>query len=90
MEIFSKEVRAINQIFYLFVNSLVRKSSDRYWEKSTDYYRDGIQLKRHLINSYDASVKNSFLKKDSLKRKHKIIIIKFFSETNLQSGYTVK
>lgn len=75
---FQKKLEQSIKFSDLFVNSLVRKSSDRYWEKSTDYYRDGIQLKRHLINSYDASVKNSFFKKDSLKRKQaKSLLLNF-------------
>lgn len=66
---FQKKLEQLNKPLGSFVNPLVRKASDRYWDKSTDYFRDGIQLKRYLINSYDASIKTSFLKKGSGKKK---------------------
>ena len=57
METFSKKLDQLNKPSGSFINPLVRKASDRYWDKSTDYFRDGIQLKRYLMNSYDSSIK---------------------------------
>lgn len=66
---FQKKLDQLNKPSGPFVNSLVRKASDRYWEKTTDYFKDGLQSKRYLINSYDASIKTSFLKKGSEKKR---------------------
>lgn len=66
---FQKKLDQFNKPSGSFINPLVRKASDRYWDKSTDYFRDGIQLKRYLMNSYDASIKTAFLKKGSEKKK---------------------
>ncbi len=75
---FQKKLDQLNKPTNLFVNPLVRKASDKYWEKSTDYFKDGIQLKRHLMNSYDASVKISFFKKKIKKRNQvKSLLLKF-------------
>ena len=60
METFSKKTGSANKPSSSFINPLVRKASDRYWDKSTDYFRDGIQLKRYLMNSYDSSIKTAF------------------------------
>lgn len=66
---FQKKLEQLNKPLSYFVNPLVRKASDRYWEKSTDYFKDGIQVKRYLVNSYDASTKTSFFRKKFEKKK---------------------
>ena len=66
---FQKKLEQLNKPLSYFVNPLVRKASDRYWEKSTDYFKDGIQVKRYLVNSYDASTKTSFFRKKLEKKK---------------------
>ena len=66
---FQKKLEQLNKPVGSFINPLVRKASDRYWDKSTDYFRAGIQLKRYLINSYDASTKISFFKKNVERKK---------------------
>jgi len=68
-KLFQKKLDQLNKPSGSFINPLVRKASDRYWDKSTDYFRDGIQLKRYLMNSYDSSIKTAFLKKGSEKKK---------------------
>ena len=48
---FQKKLEQLNKPVGSFINPLVRKASDRYWDKSTDYFRAGIQLKRYLIST---------------------------------------
>ena len=75
---FQKKLDQSNKPINLFVNPLVRKASDKYWEKSTDYFKDGIQLKRHLMNSYDFSIKSSFFKKHNIKKRQvKSLLLNF-------------
>lgn len=59
-----KSLEISSKNFGLFVNPAITKVSYKYWDKSTDYFKDGIQLKRFLINSFDRSIKVGFLKKE--------------------------
>ena len=68
-KIFQKKLEHLNKPVGSFINPLVRKASDKYWDKSTDYFKVGIQLKRYLINSFDASTKTSFFKKSVGRKK---------------------
>ena len=61
---FQKKLEQISKPSGSFINPLVRKASDKYWDKSSDYFKEGIQLKRYLINSFDSSTKVSFLNKN--------------------------
>lgn len=60
---FQKKLATLNKNSNFFINPFIIKTSNKYWEKSTDNFRNEFQLKRFLINSFDSSVKISNLKK---------------------------
>lgn len=60
---FQKRLESLKKIPDYFINPLIRKTSNKYWEKTTDYYRDEVLLKRFLTNSFDSAIKLSSLKK---------------------------
>ena len=60
---FQKKLESIKRVPDSFVNPLIKKASNKYWEKTTDYFKDEVMLRRFLVNSFDSSVKISSLKK---------------------------
>lgn len=60
---FQKKLESVQKVQEYFVNPTVKKASSKYWEKSTDYFKDEIMLRRFLLNSFDSAIKLSNLKK---------------------------
>ena len=60
-----EKLESIKRVPDSFVNPLIKKASNKYWEKTTDYFKDEVMLRRFLVNSFDSSVKISSLKKGS-------------------------
>lgn len=60
---FQKKLESVQKVQEYFVNPTVKKASSKYWEKSTDYFKEEIMLRRFLLNSFDSAIKLSNLKK---------------------------
>jgi ribosomal protein S4 len=60
---FQKRLDSLKKSSDFFVNPLIKKSSNKSWEKTTDYFRDETLLKRFLVNSFDSSIKLSSFQK---------------------------
>tara|TARA_B100000242_G_scaffold44289_1_gene26417 strand:- start:427 stop:1119 length:693 start_codon:yes stop_codon:yes gene_type:complete len=77
---FQKKLEFIKKPADSFINPLIKKTSSKNWEKTTDYFKNEVVLKRSLINSFDSSIKFSSLKKGikkSSKRITKELLLNF-------------
>ena len=73
MEVLSKKkLEFIKKPADSFINPLIKKTSSKNWEKTTDYFKNEVVLKRSLINSFDSSIKFSSLKKGIKKSSKRI------------------
>jgi len=65
-----KKISLLNKKSISFSNSLLIKNSYKYWDKVNNYYKDGIQLKKFVLSSFDNSLNIAFFKKEILNKKN--------------------
>ena len=65
-----KKISLLTKKTVSFSNSLLIKNSYKYWDKVNNYYKDGIQLKKFVLSSFDNAVNIAFFKKEVFKKQN--------------------